>query len=107
VTAQVHVLTHGYTYGYLADTDLIETMANSHGHTATRTYDPALPHITRVHNGFAGARTISQYDYTYDALGRRTAIANSGEAFTFSNANDLAAFNLYGYNGVSVSRATG
>ena len=35
------------------------------------------------------------------ALGRRMAIANSGEAFTFSNANDLAAFSLYGYNGRS------
>jgi RHS repeat-associated protein len=98
VTAQVQFLTHGYTYGYLAGSDLVATMANSHGHTATRTYDPVLPHITRVHNGFTGGRTISQYDYTYDALGRRTAIANSGEAFTFSNANDLAAFNLYGYN---------
>jgi RHS repeat-associated protein len=101
VTSQVHILTHGFTYGYLSDTDLIETMANSHGHTVTRTYDPVMPHITGVHNGFTGGRTISQYDYTYDALGRRTAIANSGEAFTFSNANDLAAFNLYGYNGRS------
>lgn len=41
------------------------------------------------------------------ALGRRMAIANSGEAFTFTNANDLAAFNLYGYNGRSeVTSAT-
>ena len=95
---QVAASAVSYTYGYLADTDLVETMATSHGHTATRTYDPVMPHITRVHNGFTGGRTISQYDYTYDALGRRTAIANSGEAFTFSNANDLAAFNLYGYN---------
>ena len=98
---QVAASAVSYTYGYLADTDLVETMATSHGHTATRTYDPVMPHITRVHNGFTGGRTISQYDYTYDALGRRTAIANSGEAFTFSNANDLAAFNLYGYNGRS------
>ncbi|NLX13824.1 MAG: hypothetical protein GXY44_09265, partial [Phycisphaerales bacterium] len=98
VTAQVHVLTHTYTYGYLAGSDLVESMANSHGHTMTRSYDPVMPYITRVHNGFTGDRTMSQYDYTYDALGRRTAIASSGEAFTFTNANDLAAFNLYGYN---------
>ncbi len=51
----------------------------------TRSYDPVMPYITRVHNGYTGDRTISQYDYTYDALGRRTAIASSGEAFTFTN----------------------
>ncbi|NLW49209.1 MAG: hypothetical protein GXY86_17990 [Firmicutes bacterium] len=76
VTAQVHVLTHGYVYGYLAGSDLVESMANTHGHTVTRTYDPATPHITRVHNGFTGGRMVSQYDYAYDALGRRTAVAN-------------------------------
>ena len=101
VTATVQTVTQCFDYGYLLNSDMLATMMSSDGLTVTRTYDPVMPHITGVHNGFTGGRTISQYDYTYDALGRRTAIANSGEAFTFTNANDLAAFNLYGYNGRS------
>ena len=52
--------------------------------------------ITAVENTVdagAGANTISRYDYVNDALGRRTSISRSGQAF-----GDLPAHDAYGYN---------
>ena len=49
-----------------------------------------VEHVGRVEGGFANV--ISQYDYTYDAAGRRTEIARSGSAMSESRAY------AYGYN---------
>jgi RHS repeat-associated protein len=44
-----------------------------------------------VRNSF-GASVVSQYDYAYDAIGRRTSVKNSGSAFA------AAAFTKWGYD---------
>ena len=80
-----------YTYSYLPGTDLLS------GYTAgdfTRTvsYEPYRNLITSVENKH-GSTIISQYDYTNDPLGRRTAIARSGTAF-----GDMPVRDAYGYN---------
>jgi hypothetical protein len=46
---------------------------------------------TQVSNRVNGA-LISQYDYQYDAIGRRTSVKNSGSAFSAS------AFTKWGYD---------
>ncbi|MBI5843627.1 MAG: hypothetical protein HZB23_03030 [Deltaproteobacteria bacterium] len=48
--------------------------------TANYTYEDKRDVKTQVLNK-AGARVISQYDYRYNAVGNRTSVVNSGEAF--------------------------
>ena len=100
VTSSISSTTSAFTYSYLAGTDLLSGMTASSGFLWTRAYESGRSLITSVENRF-GETVISRYDYENDALGRRVSRADSGEAFTFTNSNDLAAFNLYGYNGRS------
>lgn len=79
------------TYGYLANSDLIEQVATAGGRQTTYGYEPHRNLKTVVQNS-VNSTTVSQYDYLYDELGRRESVANSGSAFA------QAAFSRYGYN---------
>lgn len=82
------------TYTYVPDSDLIAQLTTDNGQRTTNyTYEPHRNVRTQVQNQY-NTRLISQYDYTYDALGRRTLVANSGEAF----AAVTNAFNFFNYN---------
>ena len=78
-------------YSYLSDSDLPETLATPDGRTTTLSYEPQRDLVTRVQNQFNSV-TLSQYDYEYDALARRSSAANTGAAF------GSAGFNRYDYN---------
>ena len=82
------------SYSYLANSDLISTIANGDLQT-TRTYEQNRDLFTQVKNEIDSS-TLSQFDYANDAGGRRTSIKYSGSAFETG-----PAFNLYGYNSKS------
>ena len=79
------------TYAYAPDSDLLNQLSTTSGRRTTYAYEPQRNLKTQVQNRF-NTQLISQYDYRYDTVGRRTAAANSGAAFT------QAAYSAYGYN---------
>ena len=87
------------TYSYLANSDLLSGLDETNsGFSLSRTFETSRNLITQVKTEM-GADVVSQYDYISDAVGRRTSVKNSGDAFTaVTNTADLSAFNLYGYN---------
>ncbi len=80
-----------YTYGYVADSDLVGTTSFPNGLTATRAYETQRNLVDYVDNTVSGT-TVSKYDYTNDDIGRRTDVVMTGTAFTQNT------FNSYGYN---------
>ncbi|MGD9159531.1 MAG: hypothetical protein PVG39_14055 [Desulfobacteraceae bacterium] len=84
---------HYVTYSYVTDSDLLRQVTTDDGLQTTYTYEPNRDLRTRIENRF-NSILISQYDYVYDALGRRTSVVNDGEAFATTNTG----FNLYHYN---------
>jgi len=81
-------------YTYLPNSHLLQSVTNDSGLVMTYTYEPHRNLRTQIRNQH-DTSIISQYDYAYDSMGRRTSVKNSGTAFA------QAAFNLYGYNGRS------
>ena len=79
-----------FTWSYLPGSDLKSSLAYPNGLTASWTYD-ANSQLLQVRNAVvatapspSGTEVISQYDYTYDAAGRRIEIARSGTAMSES-----------------------
>ena len=68
-----------FVWSYLPSSDLKASLQYPNGLTASWTYD-ANNQLLQVRNA-TPTNVISQFDYTYDAAGRRTAIAKSGTAF--------------------------
>lgn len=68
-----------FTWTYLPGSDLKASLQYPNGLTASWSYD-ANNQLLQVRNA-TPTNIISQFDYTYDAAGRRTAIAKSGSAF--------------------------
>ena len=68
-----------FTWNYLVGSDLKSSLAYPNGLTASWQYD-ANGQLLQVRNA-TPTNTISQYDYTYDAAGRRVACGKSGCAF--------------------------
>ncbi|MBR3922082.1 MAG: RHS repeat protein, partial [Kiritimatiellae bacterium] len=68
-----------FRWTYLPNSDLKSSLTYPNGLTASWTYD-ANNQLLQVRNA-TPTNVISQFDYTYDAAGRRTAIAKSGSAF--------------------------
>ena len=68
-----------FSWAYLPGSDLKASLQYPNGLTASWTYD-ANNQLLQVCNA-TPTNVISQFDYTYDAAGRRTAIAKSGTAF--------------------------
>ena len=79
-----------FTWSYLPGTDLKSALAYPNGLSASWTYD-ANSKLLQVCNAFP-TNVISQYDYTYDAVGRRVQIARSGSAMSETRTD------AYGYN---------
>ena len=83
---------NSFHWTYLQGSDLKASLAYPNGLTASWTYD-ANNQLLQVKNTYPSdglgrdgsplpsAGVISQFDYTYDAAGRRTAITRSGSAF--------------------------
>ena len=99
---------HRTDYTYLANSDLLAEMStvrtdgqNYTPVSADYAYEPHRDVKTIVHN-HVGARTISQYDYRYNAIGNRTSVVNTGEAFgsqyVATSPENREGFNLYSYN---------
>ena len=68
-----------FSWAYLPGSNLKASLQYPNGLTASWTYD-ANNQLLQVRNA-TPTNIISQFDYTYDAAGRRTAIAKSGSAF--------------------------
>ena len=68
-----------FVWSYLPNTDLKASLLYPNGLTASWQYD-ANNQLLQVCN-VTPTNVISQFDYTYDAAGRRTAITKSGSAF--------------------------
>lgn len=83
--------TSNVTYGYVPNSDLTSSLTSDSGLLTSYSYEAKRNLRTQVENAF-NAQVISNYQYEYDSLGRRTSVVNSGQAFSQS------AFNQYGYN---------
>ena len=68
-----------FTWSYVPGSDLKSFLTYPNGITALWQYD-ANGQLLQVRNATA-TNTISQYDYTYDAAGRRIGMSKSGIAF--------------------------
>ncbi len=79
-----------FSWSYLPGSDLKSSLSYPNGLVASWTYD-ANNQLLQVCNA-TPTNVISQYDYTYDAAGRRVACGKSGSAFAH---NDTIA---YAYN---------
>ena len=79
-----------FVWSYCSGSDLKSTLAYPNGLTASWQYD-AKDQLLQVCNA-TPTNVISQYDYIYDAAGRRTARDHSGYAFEHADHID------YGYN---------
>ena len=79
-----------FTWSYLPGTDLKSSLAYPNGLTSSWQYDEK-GQLLQVCNA-TPANVISQYDYTYDAAGRRVARDHSGSAFDHADHID------YSYN---------
>lgn len=73
-----------FTYGYLTNSNLVSGITYPNNITVTNAYESNRDLIDYVENKY-NTTTISKYDYTNDAIGRRTAMAKSGSAFTASD----------------------
>ena len=79
-----------FTWSYLPGRDLKSSLSYPNGLTASWQYD-ANSQLLQVCNA-TPTNTISQYDYGYDAAGRRISVSKSGTAF--DQPDSIA----YGYN---------
>ena len=77
-----------FVWNYLPNSDLKSSLTYPNGLTATWTYD-ANNQLLQVRNATT-TNVISQYDYTYDAAGRRIARAHTGTAFAQADTIDYA-----------------
>ena len=68
-----------FSWAYLPGSDLKASLQYPNGLTASWTYD-ANNQLLQVCNA-TPTNVISQFDYTYDAAGRRTSITKTGSAF--------------------------
>jgi RHS repeat-associated protein len=82
-----------FTYGYLTNSNLRHTVTGP-VHVTTTTYEPHRNVITSVENK-VGATVVSNYAYTVNALGQRTARANTGTAFGTAS-TDVFTYNAKG-----------
>ena len=79
-----------FTYGYLADSNLIQTMT-SPVHTTTYTYEDERD-LRRVVDNATSGGSLSKYTYQHDKLGRRSTRVQEGTAFA------QATVDIFGYN---------
>ncbi|MGJ8634236.1 MAG: RHS repeat domain-containing protein [Luteolibacter sp.] len=68
-----------FTYGYLADSNLLETVTGP-AHTVTNTYDTTRDVLLTRENE-VGTTGVSDYGYSVNAIGQRTGVSQAGTAF--------------------------
>jgi hypothetical protein len=68
------------TYVRMPDSHLLHTTTFNSGEVISNTYEPHRNLRTGVKNEY-GAATVSQYDYVYDNIGRRTSATMTGDVF--------------------------
>jgi RHS repeat-associated protein len=73
-----------FTYQYHSESNLLEKITAPQ-HSVTYSYVPNRDMISRIHNQTQDGSTLSAYDYSYDALGRRTQRLQSGAALSASS----------------------
>jgi RHS repeat-associated protein len=71
--------TDTFSYGYQPGSQLVQTITGP-VHTVTNTWDTARNALLTKENK-VGTTVVSEYGYTVNALGQRTALAASGSAF--------------------------
>ena len=79
----------GFVWDYLPGSDLKAKLTYPNGATAEWAYEPKRDLLTQVKNTIHGT-LASQYDYTNDLLGRRTAIGKSGSMMEQNETQDYA-----------------
>ncbi|MDH5675996.1 MAG: hypothetical protein OEZ06_27990 [Myxococcales bacterium] len=79
------------TYSYVPSSNLLAGMTTTSGQATSYQYEPLRDLKTQVQNSFGGS-VVSQYDYRYDAIGRRESVQNSGSAF------GATAHSVWGYD---------
>ena len=79
----------GFVWDYLPGSDLKSKLTYPNGATAEWAYEPKRDLLTQVKNTIHGT-LASQYDYTNDLLGRRTAIGKSGSMMEQNETQDYA-----------------
>ncbi len=67
-------------YGYLDNSHLPDTLSFNSGTTIAYRYEAHRDLKTQIRNSF-NTTAISQYDYVYDNIGRRTSMTTSGDLF--------------------------
>ena len=70
-----------FAYGYVTGTDLPYTTSGPANMLRTLSYEPLRNVVASVENTI-GANTVSKFEYTHDAVYRRTHAVFSGSAFT-------------------------
>jgi RHS repeat-associated protein len=71
-----------FSYTYTANSNLLSTVTGPI-HTVTNTYEPNRD-ILDVKENKAGTSVVSRYDYTVNAIGQRSNVAQTGTAFAGS-----------------------
>lgn len=79
------------TYAYLPNSDLLSGLTTASGLETSYSYASTRDLKMRVSNRFDG-NVVSQYEYEYDAVGRRTSVKNASNAFA------QPAFSRWGYD---------
>ena len=74
-----------FTYGYLANSNLVNTITRPNNLSTTFGFENNRDLITGVENKY-DATTVSNYGYVNDAIGRRTSMARTGTAFASADA---------------------
>ena len=77
--------TDTFSYSFTANSDLVASVTRPHNLTTDYAYEANRNLVDYVENKYS-ATTISKYDYTNDAIGRRTAKSRTGTAFTTADA---------------------
>gem|GEM_PF-5356316 len=70
-----------FTYGYLANSDLVSTITRPNDLQTTFAYETHRNLLNTVTNEYDGT-TVSEYSYTNDAIGRRTGMGRTGSVFS-------------------------
>ena len=70
-----------FTYGYLANSDLVSTITRPNDLQTTFAYEAHRNLLNTVTNEYDGT-TVSGYSYTNDAIGRRTGMGRTGSVFS-------------------------
>lgn len=86
-----------YAYSYTANSNLIGSISDSvSGWTETMAYNANRDLLTSVDGQFGTAHK-AKFEYTYDSLGRRTSVLNTGEIFS-RYGSGAGSHIAYGYN---------